>query len=78
MRYIIVSALGHSQGPTYTILVSGQHNFGSDDLGTTRVFPCTSTHLPSRVHQSVVGWSLLDAHVVYVELLDGMAMEATI
>jgi hypothetical protein len=78
MKYIILSAISHSQGPTYTILVSGRRVLGSDDLATTLVPPLISTHVPNRVHQRVGRWSLLDAYVIYVRLLNGMASGATI
>jgi hypothetical protein len=35
MKYIIVSAIDHSKGPTYTILVSERCVLGNDDLTTT-------------------------------------------
>jgi hypothetical protein len=76
MKYIIVSAVGPSRGPAYTILVSGRCVLRSNDLATTYISPLISTHLPNRVHQSVRGWSLLDAHVVYVGLQNGVGSES--
>jgi hypothetical protein len=73
-----VSTFDHSQGAIYMILVSGRRLLGSDDLATTLVSLFISTLLPSKAHQTDCGWSLLDVHVIYVGLLDGMSLEATI
>jgi hypothetical protein len=76
IKYVIVSAVGYSQRPTYRILASGRRVFGSDDLATTYVPLRTSTHLPNGVVQSAGSWPLLDAHVIYVGLLDGVGSES--